>query len=262
MESFEKKLNLKYDGDDEIFEICLKKIVKKDEEMLNISLENEDNEVWEYTGNTTNLIDIDPIFKKFTDILDIIDIFHENFSERVVKIEKSGDKCYLTFKVKFVKNESCPRFALNKTFCNEENPTIACFKTLKKEIELLKMKKKIPVISFVGALAGNNSTTGDLILKTNQSVTFHLFIDYRLIYSTNAEEFLYFNIKNEQSKEEYKERLVYKTWHGCYQGGSGYQDSKAVSFMFIEKLNRGENKITLRKQGGSQIYTLYLTAEL
>ncbi len=262
MENCKNMSTFKYEIDNETYEFSFKKLTPDKEEKLLISVENEDNEIWEFQATHTNLIDIDPIFKKISEMNDLIDLIQESFLNKTLKIEKIGDKLNIGFNVKFIKNESNPRFTFNKKFHTEENQTITCINNLKKEIEILKKRTKVPVINYVDCLKGDNKLSGELNLKYSQSVTFHLFIDYKLIYTTNTEEFLYFQVINPKSNEEYKEKLIYKTWHGCYQGGSGYQDSKILNFMFIENLNKGNNNIILRKKGKSEIYTLYLIAEI
>ena len=262
METYEKIFTNKYETDNDNFEFSFKRVTGGKEEKLYISIENEENEVWEFISDFTKLIDIDPIFKKFTEIQDVIDLMQENFSDGSLKVEKIGDKYNVYFNLKFIKTQSCPKLTFLKKISSDENPTNALIKSLKKEIEILKSKTKLPVINYVDTLTGENTLTGEINLKASQNVTFHLFIEYRTIYGTNSEEFLYLDIKNDKILDNFKEKPIYKAWHGCYQGGSGYQDNRSVNFIFVEKVSKGINKIILRKKGSSYIYTLHLTAEL
>jgi len=258
----EKTLNFKFNQADETFEIKMRKKMNEKSEELYISLENDENEFWDFTCSQQYLLELDPILKKFPDLLDIMDIIMENGESETLLIERKGETAYFIFKVKFIKAESIIKFNFQKRTRDGENPLAVELRNLRKEIELLKQNKKIPVINYIGVLNNNEIVSGELTLKTTMNVIFHLFIGMKTTYGNNAEESLALQIKNEKSKEEEKEKVIYKTWIGTYQSGSGYHDSKNVNIMFGEKLFQGKNTIKLKKNGiGSQIYTLYLIAE-
>jgi len=135
---------------------------------------------------------------------------------------------------------------------------------LRKEIEQLKIKKKTPIISYIGQLQNNEIVSGELVIKMNQTVIFYLFVDYKVTHGTNNEESITMQVKNDYSKdkEEGKEKVIYKTWIGLYNAAA-YQESRNVNFMFGEKLSKGNNKITIKKKGNGTvtISSMYLVAE-
>lgn len=259
----EKIIKISYQQSEDNYIIQLKKRIKDKNEELCIGFENDDNECWENVFSHQNLIDLDPIFKKFPDLTDIIDLIQENADTNLLKLDKiSSETLHVFLKVKFIKFESDVKLCLMRIKKDDENPLTLELKYLRKELEILKQKKKIPLINYVGDLTNLQEVSGILTLKLNTTVIFHIFIEYKTTYGSNSEDSLSMRIVNGKNKEV-QEKTIYKTWHGTYQGGSGYQDSKNVNFMFGEKVLKGENQIILKKKGaGSSIYTLYLLAEL
>ena len=259
----EKTLCFRFFQDNENFEIKLKRKPNVIPEELYVSLENDDSDFWDFSCNQQYLLDLDPIFKKIPDMSDIMDIIQENSEAGTLSVERKGENANLFFKVKFIKAESNIKFSLKKRTKDDENPLATELRSLRKELEILKQRRRIPVISYVGQLSTGESVSGDLVLKATTNVIFQIFIDYKTNYGSNVEESLSLQIKNDKFKEEEKEKTIFKTWFGTYQSGSGYHDSKNVNFFFSEKVFQGKSKVVLKKNGsGSQIYTLYLLAEI
>ena len=258
----EKTITFRFDQDNENFEVKLKRKPNAKPEELYVSLENDDSDFWDFSCNQEYLLQLDPIFKKIPDMSDIMDIIQENSEAGTLSVERKGENAILFFKVKFIKAESNVKFVLKKRSKDDENPLATELRSLRKELELLKQRRRIPIISYIGQLGTGESVSGDFVLKATTNVIFQIFIDYKTNYGSNVEESLSLQIKNEKFKEEEKEKTIFKTWFGTYQSGSGYHDSKNVNFFFSEKAFQGKNKVILKKNGsGSQIYTLYLMGE-
>lgn len=262
--SDKKLMNLKFQQEENTFFITLAKQVKDKLEELNILLEDDENETWEFSCSHNYLMELDSIFKKIPDMNDVLEIIAENVESGTLQIENCGEYCYFSFRVKFIKIETTIKIALKKKI-TEKNPIIDELKTLRKELELLKQKnhKKIPVINFVGQLNNGETISGELTLKVNATVLFKVHVEYKTIYGSNCEESLGLQINNEKFGDDAKEKIIYKTWFGIYNYGSGYHDCKTIKFDFSEKICKGKNKITLKKNGtGSNILTLYLFAKI
>ena len=258
----EKILNVKYQQDEECFDIQMKKIVTQKSEELHILVENDENDMWDFSCSHQYLIELDSIFKKFPDIIDVMELISENVEANNLRLETSGYNLLFFFKAKFIKAESNVKLNFRKRSKDDENPLVSEMRVLRKEIEQLKYKKKVPVISYVGTLQNNDQVNGELVIRTNQTVIFHLFVDYKVAHGTNNEETLTMQIKNDYHKDEIQEKVIYKTWIGMYNAAT-YQESRNTRFMFGEKLNKGTNKIILKKKGNgtTTISSLYLVAE-
>ena len=258
----EKILNVKYQQDEECFDIQMKKIVTQKSEELHIVVENDENDMWEFSCSHQYLIELDSIFKKFPDIIDVMDLISENVEANNLRLDRSGQNLQFLFKAKFIKAESNVKLNFRKRSKDDENPLVSEMRVLRKEIEQLKYKKKMPVISYMGSLGNNEQISGDLVIKTNQTVIFHIFVDYKVTHGTNNEETIIMQIKNDYQKDESQEKVIYKTWIGLYNAAA-YAESRNVSFMFGENVKKGNNKIILKKKGNatSTINSLYLVAE-
>jgi hypothetical protein len=262
MDKNESPFSIKYELNDDIYEIDLK-IIPEEVEKLQIKIENLEEEQYEIVLDSVSLVDIDHIFKKFPEISDIMDIIILNLKEKTLKIEVKKDKLMIIFNVKFIKSESNPKIYLNKKINDEESPILSMIKSLRKEVDQLKLRGKFPIISYVGDISGNNNTDlkGEFNIRYTQKIVLHFFIEYKLNYSTNTEEKLFLNYTNENSNKQTEEKLILKFWNGCYQGGSGYHDSKTSNFMIIQSFDKGKNSLVLRKLGNAVINTLYVIGE-
>ena len=282
----EKTKRLFFKQDTQIFEITAKKqIFEKSEELL-ISIGNKENEVWNASFSQQNLFDLDPIFKKIPDLSDLIELIQENYESGTFSIQNKDENIDVFIKVKFIKTESNVKFRLFKTSKVEENPLLKEIRLLRNEIQRLKQGKKLPVINYIGELRDQEVVTGTLkVSSRTMIVSFHIFIEYKteggfneldennpieenenygniINDKVNVEESLSIKITNDMSNKTNTKEIL-RTWHGSYQDGSGYNDSKSVSFIFAENVLQGNNQISLIKNGkGSQIYTLYLIAEI
>ena len=261
-EKCEKVLNFKFQQDEEYYDIKMKKMTIGKSEELHILVENDENDTWDFSCNYQYLLELDSIFKKFPDITDVMDLIAENGDASTLNLERSGQNLLFFFKAKFIKAESNVKLLVRKRSKDYENPVLSEMRILRKEIEQLKIKKKIPVISYIGKLQNNEDVSGELLLRTNQTVIFHLFVDYKITHGTNNEETIIMQVKNDYNKDEGKEKVIYKTWIGMYNAGT-YHESKNTNFMFGEKLSKGNNKITIKKQGNGTVIisSLYLIAE-
>ena len=280
----EKTMRLIFKENTQIFEIiATKQVIEKSEELV-ISIRNKENEVWNASFSQQNLLDLDPIFKKIPDLSDVIDLIQENYESGTIAIKNTDENIDFFIKAKFIKTESNVKFRLFKTSKVEENPLLKEIRLLRNEIQRLKQGKKIPVINYIGELRDQEVVSGTLKVSRAMIVSFHIFIEYKteggfneldenyaneeenygniINDKVNVEESLSIKITNDMSNKTNPKEIL-RTWHGTYQDGSGYNDSKSVSFIFAENVLQGNNQISLIKNGkGSQIYTLYLIAEI
>jgi len=226
-EKCEKVLNFKFQQNEEYYDIQMKKIVTEKSEELHILVENDENDAWDSSCSHIYLIELDSIFKKFPDITDVMDLIAENGDANDLRLERSGQNLLFFFKAKFIKAESKVKLVFRKRSKDDENPVVSEMKMLRKEIEQLKYKKKTSVINYIGQLQNNEEVSGELVVKTNQTVIFHLFVDYKVTHGTNNEETITMQVKNDYSKDkdEGKEKVIYKTWIGMYNAAA-YQESR------------------------------------
>ena len=96
----EKVWTFKYIQDEDSFEIRIKKVIAVKSEELHITMENEKNDIWEFSCSQQFLLELDPIFKKFLDLSDIIEIILENGESKSLRIDTIGlgDKADFYFK--------------------------------------------------------------------------------------------------------------------------------------------------------------------
>ena len=92
---------------------------------------------------------------------------------------------------------------------NQNKKLLSDLILIRKEVERLNDRKKIPVINYIGGLQHQESVSGELNLKGSRSAVFHFFVDFKENGAKHGDKSLILSIKNENTKE-IKEDEIYK----------------------------------------------------
>lgn len=170
---------------------------------------------------------------------------------------------------------------------NQNKKLLSDLILLRKEVERLNDRKKIPVINYIGRLEHQESVSGELSLKSSRSGMFHFFVDFKENGIKSGDRSLILSIKNENTKE-INEEVIYKENNSNQQpngfnfgnpspipqfnfgfGGFGFAGgggtelgSKNLNLLFSKSVFEGKNKISVKNFLGCEIQTLYLIAEI
>ena len=113
---------------------------------------------------------------------------------------------------------------------NQNKKLLSDLILIRKEVERLNDRKKIPVINYIGGLQHQESVSGELNLKGSRSAVFHFFVDFKENGAKYGDKSLILSIKNENTKE-IKEDEIYKENNAIQQpafGGFNFGDPNPI----------------------------------